>query len=270
MIDPPAIRQSDRITVPLGTEAIIHLDDWCVAINKPSGLLVHRSDIDRHETRFAVQEVRDLLGRRVYPVHRLDRGTSGVLLFALDPDLAGLFSQALQNDQTTKTYLAVVRGYLPAEGRIDTPLRDPFDPYLHSGGPCDRPLREAVTRFHCLAQAELPHRADKYPCSRYSLARVDPLSGRRHQIRRHLKSIAHPIIGDSTYGKGNHNRLFRDLFASDRLLLHAHTMHLVHPVSGASLQLQAPLDANFARVCVALGWSAALAQAGQTCYVDGL
>ncbi len=231
---------------------ILYRDERLVAINKPAGLLVHRSPIDRHETRFALQLLRDQLGQRVYPLHRLDKPTSGVLLFALDPDSARLAGTAFDRGEVEKRYLAVVRGIAAEQGEIDHAYVDKDE-----GGPS----RPALTRFRRLATVELPLAVGRYPSSRYSLLEVQPLTGRRHQIRRHLKHISHPLIGDTSWGKGEHNRLFREHFHCSRLLLHAMELCLPHPADGGRLRLRAPLDAPFAGVIEALGWHARLAAA---------
>lgn len=234
------------------TLPILYQDDWLVAVHKPSGLLVHRSDIDRHETRFAVQILRDQLGRHVYPVHRLDKGTSGILLFAMDRDLAGQLGSQFERQEVGKTYHAVVRGWPPESGVIDHPLLRLEDAYAGiQGGDVPQP---AVTGYRRLATCELPHQVDRYPSSRYALLELQPVTGRRHQLRRHLKHIAHPIIGDATYGKGRHNRLFQSLFGSQRLLLSSTEARLTHPVTGVELTLKAPLAQDFAAVLQRLGW----------------
>lgn len=240
--------------------AILHRDEFLVAIDKPSGLLVHRTDLDRGETRFAVQLLRDQIGRFVIPVHRLDRGTSGVLLLALDRDVGRALSAQFERQQVAKRYIAVVRGHPPEAGSVVHPLaRQPDD---HEPVACDRAAggpQPAVTHYRRLAVAELAQRVDRYPTSRYALLELRPETGRRHQIRRHLKHIAHPVVGDATYGKGRHNRLFADLFGNRRLLLACLELELVHPASGQTLSLRAPPAADFARVAIALGWEQPLA-----------
>ncbi|MBN8442684.1 MAG: pseudouridylate synthase [Thauera sp.] len=264
---------------------ILYRDDHLVAIHKPAGLLVHRSLIAAHEERFAVQMLRDQIGRRVFPAHRLDRGTSGVLLFALERDTAAHLARLFETQQVSKRYLAVVRGHPPERGEIDHPLVRRLDPIERSRGrgaggrqgdgappedelphddaediaTCGTPsasdAQPALTRFRRLAIAELPHRVDRYPTSRYALLELEPETGRRHQIRRHLKHLAHPIIGDATYGKGRHNRLFQTLFDSSRLLLACTQLAFRHPQSGAPLTVDAPPAQDFALVMRALGWS---------------
>jgi len=231
---------------------IIYRDDSLIAIHKPAGLLVHRSVLDRHETRFALQMLRDQIGQPVYPVHRLDKGTSGVLLFALDREVGRLLNSQFERGEVSKRYVAVVRGYPPESGEIDHPLQRMADE--HAGIAPSAAAQPAQTRYRRLATVELPYRVDRYPSSRYALVELTPLTGRWHQLRRHMKHIAHPIIGDATHGKGRHNRLFQELFGYQRLLLAATEMRLVHPLSGQVLNLQAGLAEDFAEVVGRLGW----------------
>jgi len=239
--------------------AIVHRDEYLCAIHKPAGLLVHRTALDRGATRFAVQLLRDQLGRHVHPVHRLDRGTSGVLLFALDREVARVLAAQFLTREIAKRYVAVVRGHPPETGVIDHPLSRQRDDYELQ--PPDGWIGEpqpAVTRYRRLAVTELPHAVDRYPSSRYALLELQPETGRRHQIRRHLKHVSHPVIGDATYGKGRHNRLFARLFASTRLLLACVELRLTHPASGTPLVLAAPPADEFVRATAALGWEHAL------------
>nr|WP_294864949.1 tRNA pseudouridine(65) synthase TruC [uncultured Pseudogulbenkiania sp.] len=240
---------------------ILYRDERLIAIHKPSGLLVHRTVLDRHETRFAIQLLRDQIGQRVYPVHRLDKGTSGVLLFALDRDMGREMSWQFERQQVDKRYLAVVRGWPDEQGEIEHALTRRPDDLEWVGEKVDTTPQAALTRFRRLATVELPHAVDKYPHSRYALVELTPETGRRHQLRRHLKHIAHPIIGDATYGKGRHNRLFGELFGCQRLLLACMEMRFAHPVSGETVTLTAPLADDFAGVVRALGWEDALPSA---------
>jgi tRNA pseudouridine65 synthase len=236
---------------------ILHRDDRLVVIDKPSGWLVHRSNLDRHETRILVQALRDQIGRHVYPVHRLDKGTSGVMLFALDPETAGAVGSQFERNVVRKTYLAVVRGWPAEHGVIDHPLKPERDEYgaAHAGEP-----QSALTEYCRLASAEFHVAVDRYPTARYALVALEPHTGRRHQLRRHMKHIAHPIIGDATHGKGIHNRFFQARFDCYRLLLACTELRFHHPLDGTAMHIRAPLGDRFATVIEQLGWSAALQQ----------
>lgn len=240
------------------TPSILYRDEHLLAIDKPAGLLTHRSPIERRERRFAVQMARDLVGRRVYPVHRLDRATSGVLLFALSAEVARALGPAFAERRVAKAYLAVVRGWAPESGRIDQPLKEALCRVADAFVDPDKAAQAAVTDFRCLATVEVPEPVDKYPTSRYSLVEARPRTGRRHQIRRHLRRLGHPIVGDTSYGQGVHNRFFRHRYGCHRLLLAAAALALEHPVSGERLLIRAPLDEAFGRVVAALGWQAAV------------
>lgn len=240
---------------------ILHADGHCVVVNKPPGLLVHRSTIDRHETAFLLQQLRDQIGRTIFPVHRLDRPTSGALVVALDLDACRSLSNAFETGGVTKRYAAIVRGRLPDAGRIDHPLRR-IDDEPGRVVNTDGAMQEASTGFRRLADIELPVAVDRYPTARYSLAELAPVTGRRHQLRRHLKHLSHPIIGDTTYGKSRHNRLFTERFGSDRLLLACTHLGFPHPATGNLTMIDAPLTERFARVVEALGWTDAARDAG--------
>jgi tRNA pseudouridine65 synthase len=242
---------------------VLYRDEQLIAIHKPAGLLVHRTVLDRHETRFAVQILRDQIGQHVHPVHRLDRGTSGVLLFALERDIGRQLSAQFEAQTVDKTYLAVVRGHPPESGRIDHPLSRQYDDYEFRSASATTAAQPAVTAYRRLATTELPYANDRYPTSRYALLELKPETGRRHQIRRHLKHLAHPVIGDATYGKGPHNRLFQTLFGCHRLLLACLQMRLIHPLSGQPLNLTAPLAEDFQALLAQLGWAAAAPPQGQ-------
>jgi tRNA pseudouridine65 synthase len=233
---------------------ILHQDEHLVAIDKPPGWLVHRSNLDRHETRILVQALRDRLGRYVYPAHRLDKGTSGVMLFALDPASAACLGEQFERGEVGKTYWAVVRGWPPESGRIDHPISQERDEYGDLAA--DAKAQDAITEFRRLATVELPHAVDRYPTARYALVELHPLTGRRHQLRRHMKHIAHPIIGDATHGKGRHNRWFQQQFGCDRLLLACTELAFRHPTDGREMIVRAPLGDQFAALLARLGWPA--------------
>jgi tRNA pseudouridine65 synthase len=231
---------------PVSEIPILYRDGALVAVSKPPGLLVHRTMIDRHETRFALQLVRDTIGQRVWPVHRLDKGTSGVLLFALSAQTASMLGVAFETGGVDKRYVALVRGWPPAEGRIDHPLTRQLDEAESPTRSLDAlEAQPATTDYVRLGTVEVEYAVDRFPTGRYALVELAPRSGRRHQLRRHLKHIAHPIIGDATYGKGRHNRFVAERLGVQRLWLHAASLGLAHPETGVRLTIGAPLGADW-------------------------
>ena len=236
---------------------ILYRDASLVVIDKPPRLLVHRSEIDRHETRFAIQILRDQIGQRVWPAHRLDRGTSGTLLFALSPEIARQLGQQFETGSVSKRYLAVVRGHPADSGEIDHPLSRQRDDYEFQGDNASHEAQPALTRYRTLATIELPVAIDRYPSSRYALLELEPVTGRRHQLRRHLKHIAHPIIGDATYGKGRHNRYFSEHLDCGRMLLASTHLAFKHPESGETMEIEAPVSGEFSALLARFGWTTA-------------
>ena len=223
---------------------ILYRDDYLVSVDKPPGLLVHRTGLDAGETRFALQLLRDQIGQQVWPVHRLDKGTSGVLLFALDAATARTLGLAFEaGEAMRKTYRAVVRGWPADAGEIDHPLRRMPDD-MRTGR---EEIQDALTRYRTLERYELPLAQGNFPGTRCALVELQPVTGRRHQLRRHLKHIAHPIIGDATHGKGPLNRALAELLGLQRLWLHAGRLELRHPVTGEQLVIEAEPGEEWAR-----------------------
>jgi tRNA pseudouridine65 synthase len=237
---------------------ILYQDDYLIAVNKPAGLLVHRSRIAAQENRFAMQLLRDMIGQRVYPVHRLDKPASGVLLFALQKQTATEMVNLFASGNVEKTYLAVVRGYTEESGMIDYPLKEQHDKMMDALANHDKPAQSAVTEYRRLAIVELPFAVGRYSRSRYSLISVNPLTGRKHQIRRHMKHIFHPIIGDTTHGDGKHNIMFREKLSCQQLLLHALRISFLHPCLNIPLCIEAPLDDTTKSLFNRIGWREAL------------
>ena len=234
---------------------IIYEDEFLVAINKEAGLLVHRSWLDKGETRFAMQLTRDAVGCHVFPVHRLDRPTSGVLLFAKSSSVARSLTEAFTDHKVTKQYLAVVRGFMPDQGTVDYALSFKPDAIADKFANLDKPAQEAVTHWQSLAQIELPFAVSKkHATSRYSLVRLIPETGRKHQLRRHMRHLFHHIVGDTSHGDGRHNRFFRTQYDCARMLLHAEILALSHPVTGEPLLLKAALDDQWLRIMEEFSW----------------
>lgn len=222
---------------------VLWLDEDIVAVHKPAGLLVHRNAHAGREP-FLLQTLRDRLGRLVYPVHRLDRPTSGLMVLALSPGAASVLARQFAAHETVKTYLAVVRGFTPPDGVIDAPLR------AESGNE-----QSARTEFTRLATAEVGLPAGRYATARFSLVRVRPTTGRTHQIRRHFAHIRHPLIGDVLRGDGRQNRFFREHFGLHRLLLASVELEFRHPGDGRRMRLTCPPATEMLELFRALGWS---------------
>ena len=250
-----AVNSPDSITETAKPLEILYRDEWLVAVNKPAGLLVHRSMIDRHETQFAMQMVRDRIGQHVYPIHRLDKPTSGVLLFALSSEIARLMSEQFSERTTEKRYLAVVRGYAAEAERIDYPLREELDRKSDMQADPNKEAQQAVTAYRRLATVELPYPVGRYESARYSLLELIPETGRKHQLRRHMKHIFHPIVGDTTHGDGRHNQLFRDRFGCRRLMLASTSLTFNHPQTGERTTVRAGVDSDFNATIERFGWS---------------
>lgn len=216
---------------------IIYQDAHLVAINKPHGLLVHRSRIASNTDTFALQILRDQLNVYVYPIHRLDRKTSGVLIFALDKKTASVFQEQLSARSVEKKYLAIVRGFFPDDiSVLDYPLTN------------DRGKKqEALTYFKKLKQVEIDVPFGKHKTSRYSLVEVVPKTGRMHQIRKHLSHLGYPIIGDRPHGCNKQNKLFKEKWEMITMLLHAKEWKGIHPITEKRLEISANLSPEFER-----------------------
>lgn len=229
---------------------LLYQDDALVIVDKPPGLAVHRSHLVGDDDDYLIDRLRAQIGGTPYLAHRLDRATSGVLLVAKSREIAAELGRQLMERSVGKDYLAVVRGWPEESGCIDHPL---------SGASLKGPVREARTHWRRLATVEVPLAMGRYPQQRYSLLAVSPETGRYQQIRRHFAHASHHLIGDTTHGRGDHNRLFRIHWSVHRLLLHAWRLSFAHPLTQERLTVQAPLDANWKRVLAAFGWEAALA-----------
>ncbi|WP_275553358.1 tRNA pseudouridine(65) synthase TruC [Mixta sp. Marseille-Q2659] len=233
---------------------IIYQDEWLVAVNKPAGWLVHRSWLDRKEKVVVMQTVRDQIGQHVFTAHRLDRPTSGVLLMGLSSEVGRLLSQQFEQHQMAKTYHAVVRGWLQGAERLDYPLTEELDKIADKYASPDKGPQPAVTDWRGLAITEQPVAIGRYPTSRYSLIELQPATGRKHQLRRHLSHLRHPIIGDTTHGDLRQNRGVAQHFGCDRLMLHASSLALNHPVTGEPLVIRAGLDQHWQCLMQQFGW----------------
>jgi tRNA pseudouridine65 synthase len=222
---------------------IVYQDDHIIAINKPHGLLVHRSSIANDAKEFALQLLRDQVGRHVSPVHRLDRKTGGLLLFAFEKDVEIALHQQFQNGQVMKKYLAVLRGHSPDQQDIDYPLAKE-----------NGTVQEAFTAFVTLKRAELNIPFGKHETSRYSLVEAAPTTGRMHQLRRHFAHIFFPIIGDRKHGCNKQNKFFKEQWDMTTMLLHASQLSFKHPVTADQVILKADIGQEFQRMNQLMGW----------------
>jgi tRNA pseudouridine65 synthase len=280
---------------------ILYQDEHMVAVDKPAGLFVHRSFMDKDEIYFALQLVRDQIGQYVYPVHRLDRPTSGVLLFALSKEVATILSEAFANKSNitfpqadtvseltfeipekgkinspdlamVKTYYALVRGHLTVDARdnkssitiegnkdlvrgfIDHPLKEKLDKLGDKNVSRNKPAQSAQSFYQVIEQASLPIKVGKFDSVRYSLVEVQPVTGRRHQIRRHLAHLRHPIIGDINYGDNKQNPFFIEHFGFKRLMLIAKSLEFNHPVTNQRMKITASFDEQWQQIFNQLKW----------------
>jgi len=208
-----------------------------VAVNKPHGLLVHRSMIAADTSEFAVQILRDQIGKKVSPVHRLDRKTSGILLFALTDQMNREMQMQFQEGKVQKKYHAIVRGFTPDSLEIDYPLKRD-----------DGLIQDAFTTFETIKRVELPLPFGKHATSRYSLVDLHPTTGRMHQLRKHMAHIFHPIIGDRPHGCNKQNRFFKEHFQMDSMLLHARQIQFEHPVLNRTITISADYQPEFKRM----------------------
>lgn len=222
---------------------ILYRDEYFIAINKPHGLLVHRSSIAADAEEFALQILRDQIGVKVNPVHRIDRKTGGVLLFAFDKAVEVAMQQQFMDNKVGKKYLAIVRGHTPDTEEIDYPLRKE-----------NGTEQEAFTAYTTLKRAELEVPYGKHATSRYSLVEVIPQTGRMHQIRKHMSHIFHPIIGDRTHGCNKQNKLFKEQWEMTTMLLHASLLNFAHPITQEIVNIDAPLQDEFKRVMQLMNW----------------
>lgn len=222
---------------------ILFRDEHLIAINKPHGLLVHRSSIAADADEFAIQLLRDQIGMKVNPVHRIDRKTGGVLLFAFNKDVEIAMQQQFMENKVNKKYLAIVRGHTPDTEEIDYPLRKE-----------NGTLQDAFTAYTTLYRAELPVPFGAHSTSRYSLVEVIPQTGRMHQIRKHMAHVFHPIIGDRTHGCNKQNKLFTEKWEMNTMLLHASQLSFGHPVTPENVVINALLQDEFKRVMQLMGW----------------
>lgn len=222
---------------------ILYQDAHLIAINKPRGLLVHRTKIAQDVTENAIMLLREQLGQPVFPVHRLDRKTTGVLLFALSKEVLKQLNEAFATRVVRKTYLVVVRGFTPDVLTIDYAVKNDREQ-----------LQNALTTFRTLQKSEIPLPFGKHLTSRYALVEAEPETGRQHQLRKHFKHIFHPILGSRPHGCNKQNKLWLEQYGLMGMLLHAHKLEFQHPITQESIEITATVDAEFLKYNQVLGF----------------
>lgn len=217
---------------------ILYQDEYIIAINKPSGLLVHKSYYARDVKEFAVQELRNQIGGQyVYPIHRLDRKTSGVLLFALDKNTLKVMNERFATREVEKKYLAILRGWTPEEDTIDYDLTND-----------DGVKQKAITHYKRLQTAEIDLAYNNHPTSRYCLVEAIPETGRMHQLRKHFRHIFHPILGSRPHGCNKQNKLWLENFGLKGMMLHAYQLIFDHPITNEKIIINAKINNEFIRI----------------------
>ncbi len=224
------------------TFRILYQDPTLIAIEKPAGFHVHPPEDKAYKISRAfncLHLLRNQVNTYLYPVHRLDRATSGVLLFALNSPTAKTLCTFFEEKKVQKTYICVTRGWSEDAGVITHPLKSETN---------RDQLLESSTSFVRVGKIELPYATGRYPTSRYSLLRVSPHTGRKHQIRRHFNHLSHPLIGDSIYGDSDHNRLFKNQLQIEGLLLKAHSIEFPHPETGERIRIRSRWNGRWHKV----------------------
>lgn len=216
---------------------ILFEDDYIIAVHKPNNMLVHHSAMANNQLdeKSMVQLLLEQLHLKLYPIHRLDRKTSGIILFAKEKEFVKDFQALFVNNQIQKTYFGLVRGFIPESGKIDSPVKG-RDANAH---------KEALTYFKRKEIFEVPIKVGPYEKSRYSLVALTPKTGRLHQLRIHMNKISHPLIGDPKYGDRFHNRMFETEFRNEAMFLHAKTLEFTHPYTSDLLQLETDFPKNW-------------------------
>lgn len=236
---------------------ILYEDEHLLAVDKPAGLLMHPSWLDRAETDTLAGRVkRYWQGAKVHTIHRLDRPTSGVVLIARSDAVARRLADAFRQQRIDKTYWAIARGFTDRRIDCDHPLKEELDAIADRQARTDKAAQPARTRFRRLAISALDAPVSRYPQARFSLLECRPDSGRKHQIRRHLKHLRHPILGDTRYGDRHQNRwALAHLPAANSLMLRAVRLGFEHPVSGFYTVISAGLSPQWRSVLNCFGWS---------------
>lgn len=224
---------------------ILYQDEDLVAVDKPAGLFAHPSRLDTGNFDTLHGRITEQLGQKVYFIHRLDRPTSGVMLLALNKESVQQLAEDFREHRVHKQYLAIARGFCPNEGHIDRPLQRQLDRIADKRSRSDLPPQDAITDYKTLERYECPVPTERYETSRFSLVQLFPKTGRKHQLRRHLKHLAHPIVGDRTHGDHRLNKRIAETYGVDRMMLVAERLAFTHPKSGDEITIEASVGSEF-------------------------
>ncbi len=225
---------------------ILFEDEFCLCVNKPNNVLVHHAKHSRNvaDEDSLLQLIENKTGLKTYPVHRLDRKTSGIILLAKETQFVSKFQELFTNKEIDKTYFGIVRGFSPDSKTIDSPVKG-RDAKVH---------KDALTELITLEKVILEIPVKPYDSSRYSLVELSPKTGRMHQLRVHMNKISNPLIGDPKYGDKNHNVMFVENFACENLFLHAGKLEFIHPFSSEKLNIKAPFPKDWISIFKEFSW----------------
>lgn len=225
---------------------IVFEDDYLICVHKPNNMLVHHARHSRNvsDEVSLLQLIEEEKGLKVYPIHRLDRKTSGIILLAKETQFISKFQDLFTADEIQKTYYGVVRGFSPDTKVIDSPVKG-RDANVH---------KEALTHLKTLEQVLLDIPVKPYDSSRYSLVELSPKTGRMHQLRVHSNKISHPLIGDTKYGDKNHDMMFDEKFGWKNMFLHAGKLEFKHPFTSEELTLKAPFPKDWITLFAEFKW----------------
>lgn len=224
---------------------ILFEDEYIVAVNKPNNILIHYSHYARNIKDATLIDLLELqFNSRFFPLHRLDRKTSGIIVFAKEKEYIPLFQELFFKDEIEKTYLGIVRGHSPKTGTVESPVKNPDT----------KVYKEALTNYKTLESVTLDIPVHPYPQSRYSLIELKPKTGRMHQLRIHLNKISHPLVGDYKYGDRFHNRMFENNYDCHNLFLHAYTLQFIHPYSKEEVLIKAKTNKNWRKIMDQFKW----------------
>ncbi|WP_299133690.1 pseudouridine synthase [uncultured Tenacibaculum sp.] len=225
---------------------VIYQDEYIVCVTKPNNVVVHHAHHSRNvsDEKSLLQLLDEQIKGKYYPIHRLDRKTSGIILLAKETKFVSKFQNLFTENLIQKTYYGIVRGHSPQSTIIDSPVK----------GRDSNVYKEAETKLETIKQKILEIPVKPYDTSRYSLVKLTPKTGRLHQLRIHTNKISHPLIGDPKYGDKNHNMMFIENFDCDNLFLHAYSLEFIHPFLNKKFKLTSNFTENWKVIFDKFNW----------------